>query len=132
MNANELHLTKKDFILEWFSGQGSGGQHRNKHKNCCRIRHIETGLKAQATGSKSRLTNQKDAFSLLASRLISFYFGCEKKRGLAGGAVIRNYHKERNEVYDKASGLRLSYSSVLDKGGINDMIGARRIAMNNK
>lgn len=28
----ELHLTKKDFKIDWFSGQGAGGQHRNKHQ----------------------------------------------------------------------------------------------------
>ena len=28
----ELHLTKKDFKITWFSGQGAGSQHRNKHQ----------------------------------------------------------------------------------------------------
>ena len=42
---DEIHLTKKDFKIEWFSGQGAGGQHRNKHQNCCRIVHLESGLK---------------------------------------------------------------------------------------
>lgn len=53
--------TKKDFHIDWFSGSGAGGQHRNKHQNCCRITHIETGLRAQGTESRSRATNQEVA-----------------------------------------------------------------------
>ena len=33
-----------DFVLEWFSGSGSGGQHRNKHANCARLKHHPTGV----------------------------------------------------------------------------------------
>lgn len=34
----------KDFHLEWYSGTGSGGQHRNKHMNSARLRHFPTGV----------------------------------------------------------------------------------------
>lgn len=51
----ELHLTKKDFKLEWFSGTGAGGQYRNKHQNCCRITHIESGLTCTGQTQRDRL-----------------------------------------------------------------------------
>lgn len=34
----------KHFRVEWFSGQGAGGQHRNKHQNSARLVHLPTGL----------------------------------------------------------------------------------------
>jgi len=124
----EIHFTKKDFKLEWFSGTGKGGQHRNKHQNCCRITHIETGFKTQGTGSRSRVANQKDAFEKMAALLIS-YFGSSDSERITYGKVIRSYHCVRNEVHDKASGLKQQYKEVVINGDISDMVDARRIAV---
>ena len=99
----ELHLTKKDFRIEWFSGQGAGGQHRNKHQNCCRIIHIESGLKAQGTEARERVSNQRMAFTRLAKLVISYYMPEAKKARINAKLTIRNYHAVRNEVHDKAS-----------------------------
>ena len=124
----EIHLTKKDFKLEWFSGSGAGGQHRNKHQNCCRITHIETGLRAQGTGSRERITNQRVAFNNLARLIISYYAAPKEERRKWDGA-IRNYHGVRNEVHDKASGLKLEYKKVVINNNLAPMIKARRKAM---
>jgi len=123
----ELHLTKKDFKLEWFSGTGSGGQHRNKHQNCCRITHIETGLRAQGTESKERPTNQRKAFERLAKLIISYYKSEPTRR--MNSEVIRNYHAVRNEVHDKSSGLKMLYSDTVGDGDLSKMIDARRKSM---
>jgi len=124
----DIHLTKKDFKLEWFSGQGAGGQHRNKHQNCCRITHIESGITCNGTASKSRVTNQKDAFDRLARLVISWYGASEDTQKAISDEVIRNYHAERNEVHDKESGLKQPYKHVVNNANIGDMIEARRIA----
>lgn len=124
----ELHLTKKDFKVEWFSGTGAGGQHRNKHQNCCRITHIASGLKAQGTDNKSRVANQKDAFTKLARMVISFYNDEVGRERFGSTEVVRNYHAERNEVHDKASGLKMSYKEVVEKPNLSPMIEARRIS----
>jgi len=121
----ELHLTKKDFILEWYSGQGAGGQHRNKHQNCCRITHKETGFREQGTEGRERTTNQRVAFTRLAKKLIAYY-GAKGKERRDTNEVIRNYHGVRNEVLDKLSGFRQSYSQVVTNGNIGEMIEARR------
>ena len=123
----ELHLTKKDFKLEWYSGSGAGGQHRNKHQNCCRITHIETGLKAQGTESRERVTNQRVAFERLAKMVISYYAAPPEIRR-EWGKQIRNYHGVRNEVHDKKSGLKLTYKHVVVDGCLSEMIDARRKA----
>ena len=122
----ELHLSKKDFKLEWYSGSGAGGQHRNKHENCCRITHIETGISAIGTASKSRVSNQKHAFSHLAARLIAHCASPESRR--EDGERVRTYHAERNEVLDHASGRSMRYSEVIGKGNVGPLIEARKVA----
>lgn len=122
----ELHLTKKDFVIEWFSGTGKGGQHRNKHQNCCRIRHKDSGLKAQGTESRERAANQKKAFTRLAKLLLSHYCAPEEKERYKANTTIRNYHAVRNEVHDKASGLKQTYKHVVLDGNLGDMIEQRK------
>lgn len=56
-------ITKKDFKIDYFSGTGAGGQHRNKHQNCVRIQHIESGAIATGQSSRSRKANMKEAFN---------------------------------------------------------------------
>ncbi len=125
----ELHLTKKDFKIDWFSGTGKGGQHRNKHQNCCRITHIATGLKAQGTEARERTTNQRNAFNRLAKLLVAHFCSDSPETRFKTSEVIRNYHGARNEVYDKASGLRRTYKAVVIDGDIAEMIDARRTAV---
>lgn len=121
---NELHLTKKDFRIEWFSGTGGGGQHRNKHQNCCRIIHLATGLRVQETRHRERVANQRSAFTKLAKLLIAHYAAPEAGRR-EDAEVVRNYHGVRNEVLDKASGLRMPYTEVVGKANLGPMIAAR-------
>ena len=123
---DEIHLTKKDFKLDWYSGQGAGGQHRNKHQNCCRITHIESGITVNGTDSKSRVTNQKVAFTKLAHMVIQWYEKQEEKEPEKATKTIRNYHAVRNEVLDKASGFKQPYKKVVLDGDIADMVDARR------
>jgi len=133
MKEPDLSLTKKDFTVRWFSGTGPGGQHRNKSQNCIEIIHKESGIKAQCTSHKSRLTNQREAFRLLATRLQPWI---KQKLGLGSEGsngrqteIIRNYHGVRNEVKDHASDLRLRYTDVVDGCNIGPMIDARRDSM---
>jgi len=120
-----IHLTRKDFKIDWYSGSGAGGQHRNRHQNCCRITHIETGLTAVGTGSKERTANQREAFNKLAKRVITRLTPKETRN--INTTVIRNYNQSRNEVHDKASGLKMAYDIIIND--IEPMIDARRAAM---
>lgn len=58
-------LTKKDLKISYFSGSGGGGQHRNRHNNCVRIHHPESGVTVQATEHKSLMQNKTLAFKRL-------------------------------------------------------------------
>jgi protein subunit release factor B len=55
-------ITKDDFEITYFSGSGAGGQHRNRHKNCVRIKHKETGIITTGQSQRSLEQNKKDAF----------------------------------------------------------------------
>lgn len=55
-------VTKKDLIVDFFSGTGAGGQYRNKHQNCVRIRHPESGALSTGQSNRSREANIKEAF----------------------------------------------------------------------
>jgi len=127
MPIEEMHLSKKDFKLEWYSGQGAGGQHRNKHQNCCRITHIKTGLRAQGADNRDRISNQRIAFERLAKLVLSYY-NCDEQTRRQWSETIRNYHGVRNEVHDKASGLKQEYRYVVVNGNMDEMIMARRKA----
>ncbi len=58
-------VTKKDLKVDWYSGKGAGGQHRNKHQNCCRIRHKDSGAIATAGEERNRKTNLEKALKRL-------------------------------------------------------------------
>ena len=68
-------ITKKDFKIDYFSGTGKGGQHRNKHQNCVRLHHIESGAVTTGQSYKERSTNKKEALKNLFSnpKFITWY-----------------------------------------------------------
>lgn len=58
-------VTKKDLKIEWFSGTGAGGQYRNKHQNCVRVHHSESGALVTGQSNRNRESNIREAFSNL-------------------------------------------------------------------
>lgn len=61
-------ITKKDLDISYFSGHGAGGQHRNKHQNCVRVRHPESGAMAVGQSSRSRKQNVQEALHNLVKQ----------------------------------------------------------------
>ncbi len=64
-------ITKKDFEISYFSGKGSGGQHRNKHQNCVRMKHKESGIISVGQNHKNRQANLKEALRNLIGRMVN-------------------------------------------------------------
>ena len=60
-------VTKKDFKIEYFSGTGKGGQHRNKHQNCVRLHHPDSGIFVTGQSHKERQANLKEALNNLVN-----------------------------------------------------------------
>ena len=123
-----MKVTEDQFRYEWFSGTGKGGQHRNKHQNCCRCIHEPTGITANGTSSRSREDNKRNAFIVCRSR-VERHFHTDKERNLAGSERVRTYHEPDNKVYDHASGVTDSYQNVVIKGNIDVVVEARAKAI---
>ena len=58
-------VTKKDLEIQYFSGTGAGGQHRNKHQNCVRILHSDSGALVTGQSNRNRKSNEAEAFKNL-------------------------------------------------------------------
>lgn len=64
-NPAKFKLTKDDFEITWFSGSGAGGQYRNKHANCCRMTHKESGITKIGQSQRDQISNRQDAFKAI-------------------------------------------------------------------
>lgn len=123
-------VTRRDLRVEYFSGTGKGGQHRNKHQNCVRMTHVETGISVQSTEHRERSQNLRVAFRRLAKRLERHWRAREAlARYRAPDAYVRTYHQPDNRVRDHASGLQQSWSEVVENLRLDDQIEARRLEL---
>jgi len=85
-----LSVTKKDFDIQFFSGTGAGGQHRNKHQNCVRMTHRDSGATSTGQSSKSRQSNLKEAFrKIVRSNTFESWRKMETAERLLNGSSVR-------------------------------------------
>lgn len=89
-----------DLEIEWFSGTGKGGQHRNKHQNSCRVRHVPSGIVETRQGRK-RAENLSGAKAAIAMRLRSF----------AASQAARAYSSDKREQV--GTGMRADKSVTI-------------------
>jgi peptide chain release factor 1 len=131
LDATSLFLQRDDadFRVEWFSGSGAGGQHRNRHLNCSRIWHVPTGLKQERQG-RSREANYREAMAalivMLDDRLQSGSKAIEDdvRRQQIGsgmrGDKRRTYRFQDDQVVDHVTGKSMQVSKAM-KGGLADL-----------
>lgn len=124
IKANDKYAkrTDDDFKIEWFSGTGKGGQHRNKHQNSCRIYHLPTNLVETCQGRK-RDANKRTAMSALINKLdrlsaheSSIKLGNEKKKQKGSGMrgdKIRTYRFQDDIVNDHQTGRKTKCSKIM-------------------
>jgi peptide chain release factor 1 len=104
---------EREFKVEWFSGSGAGGQHRNKHQNCCRVRHLPTGLIRQAVGRErhANLTEAMEAINVALdeaeiAEALSRQNNVRRDQVGSGmrGDKRRTYRFQDDSVYDQITG----------------------------
>lgn len=121
-SSKPLEFDEREFHIEWFSGTGKGGQHRNKCQNSCRVIHIKTGLIETRQG-RSRKSNKREAIEALTLRLeqsrnkalldkIDSIRSNQIGKGLRGDK-IRTYREKDNRVTNHLNGKTARYYQVM-------------------
>lgn len=128
MEENESSaIPEKDLKIEWYSGTGAGGQHRNKHQNSCRITHIPSGIvvTSQCRSRQNSLTEAmaeiQQRVDTAAKRSYNSNIASDRKRQVGSGMrgdKIRTYRFQDDSVQDHVTGKRATCSQIL-KGNVD-------------
>lgn len=98
-----------DIKLEWFSGTGKGGQHRNKHQTSCRLTHLPTGITCTSQ-TRSRDTSYREAREALETRVAEVHMGSHQRTQ----AVTRRLQVGSGERGDKVRTYRFQDGTAKD------------------
>lgn len=121
-STSTIKVSDADLKIEWYSGTGAGGQHRNRHQNSCRITHIPTGIVATAQ-CRSRENSLAEAKSAIVERVDKIHKDAYTKEvaldrkaqvgtGMRGDK-IRTYRFQDDRVHDHITGRSAKCSAVL-------------------
>lgn len=129
-NSNVTALSERDIDVQWYSGTGAGGQHRNKHQNSCRLFHVPTGTVAKSE-CRSRTASYEAAYSELSRRVQSAgrvqqeHADMVDRRRQVGtgmrGDKIRTYRLQDDQVVDHRNDKRSTWSKV-ERGDFERLI----------
>ena len=107
----------QDIRVEWFSGHGKGGQHRNKHMNSCRLIHTPTGI-VTTSQTRSRTNSYENALLSLKQQLQELsrshahhMHNCDRQHQIGSGErgdKIRTMRFQDDQVVDHRTNRSIS------------------------
>lgn len=129
-DVKQVSLKESDLKIEWYSGTGCGGQHRNKHQNSVRLTHIPTGI-LETAQCRSRADSLKQASDRLVERLqhaskrqAILTTSIERKRQMGSGQradnKVRTYRFQDDIAADPRTDKKVNLSKVM--GGYFDLL----------
>jgi peptide chain release factor 1 len=115
-------IPQHDLKIEWYSGTGAGGQHRNKHQNSARVTHIPSGIVVTAQ-CRSRQNSFEQAMAEIQQRVDKEFkqqynssIASDRKSQVGSGMrgdKIRTYRFQDDTVQDHVTGKRANAKKVL-------------------
>ncbi len=102
----DLHVLKKQVVIETYRSRGPGGQRKNKVETAVRLRHLPSGVTVVATEHRSQSENRRLAFERLRDRLIKL--NRPKRRRIATAlplSAVENRIEEK-KIHSRKKRLR--------------------------
>lgn len=109
VSRKEITYNERDFKLEWYSGTGGGGQHRNKHDCSARITHIPTG-----TVSTAQCRSRENSFKEAVASILQKLNGKAESQARVEQSEIRKSQTGSGERGDKIRTYMFQHGKVTD------------------
>ncbi len=101
-----MKTLERECTVDYFTGRGSGGQHRNRHYCCVRLHHPPSGITVVATEHRSQYRNRKLAFKQVAARLKELNRDRRARVPTAVPRSVKDRIRERNIRHARKKSLR--------------------------
>lgn len=97
--------------VDFFTGSGPGGQHRNRTRTAVRLRHLPSGIVVTATERRSQSHNLETAYKRLQARLRELNKTRKKRRPTRPSKAARERRLQGKARRARKKQLRRSPSS---------------------